>query len=85
MKTLPFGAVWDRYCETSGVPVGRAWLNEIKTYEERILADGVIRRAFRMSVNPGQREEFTPGAISQSGRSWRTRCGRTAFGPTRSS
>jgi L-rhamnose isomerase len=38
IKTLPFGAVWDRYCEISNVPVGRAWLNEIKSYEERVLA-----------------------------------------------
>ena len=38
MKTLPFGAVWDRYCEAAGVPVGSAWLSEIRTYEERVLA-----------------------------------------------
>jgi L-rhamnose isomerase len=38
VKTLPFGAVWDRYCEASGVPVGSAWLSEIRTYEERVLA-----------------------------------------------
>jgi L-rhamnose isomerase len=38
IKTLPFGAVWDRYCERSGVPVRRGWLQEIKTYEERVLA-----------------------------------------------
>ena len=38
IKTLPFGAVWDRYCETSGVPVGGAWLKDIKTYEEQVLA-----------------------------------------------
>jgi L-rhamnose isomerase len=37
VKTLPFGAVWDRYCEASGVPVGAAWLREIKTYEEQVL------------------------------------------------
>ena len=38
VRTLPFGAIWDRYCESSGVPVGRAWLTEIRTYEERVLA-----------------------------------------------
>lgn len=38
MKTLPFGAVWDQYCESAGVPVGRAWLAPIKAYEERVLA-----------------------------------------------
>ena len=38
IKTLPFGAVWERYCEWSDVPIGRAWLAEIKTYEEQVLA-----------------------------------------------
>jgi L-rhamnose isomerase len=36
-KTLPFGAVWDHHCESSGVPVGAAWLREIRTYEEQVL------------------------------------------------
>ncbi|MGH9372759.1 MAG: L-rhamnose isomerase [Vicinamibacterales bacterium] len=38
LKTLPFGAVWDRYCERSGVPVGGTWLKDIKTYEQDVLA-----------------------------------------------
>jgi L-rhamnose isomerase len=38
LKTLPFGAVWDQYCERSGVPVGGAWLKDIKTYEQDVLA-----------------------------------------------
>jgi L-rhamnose isomerase len=38
LKTLPFGAVWDQYCEQSGVPVGGAWLKDIKTYEQNVLA-----------------------------------------------
>ena len=33
LKTLPFGAVWDRYCEIANVPVGAAWLREVKSYE----------------------------------------------------
>jgi L-rhamnose isomerase len=37
-KSLPFGAVWDYYCETKGVPVGDAWLGEIKAYENRVLS-----------------------------------------------
>src|SRR5262245_36197631 len=37
-KTMPFGAVWDQYCSTSGVPVGAAWLSEIKKYERDVLA-----------------------------------------------
>ncbi|MEA3212956.1 MAG: L-rhamnose isomerase [Chthoniobacter sp.] len=37
-KTLPFGAVWDHYCERSGVPVAEAWLSEVKRYEREVLA-----------------------------------------------
>ncbi len=37
-KTLPFGAVWDYYCETQGVPVGELWLSEVKSYEKNILS-----------------------------------------------
>ncbi len=37
IKTLPFGAVWDSYCESKGIPVGEAWLEEIKRYERRVL------------------------------------------------
>ena len=36
-KSLPFGAVWDYYCESKGVPVGEAWLAEVKGFEKRIL------------------------------------------------
>lgn len=38
IKTLPFGAVWDRYCEMSNVPVGTAWVREIKSYEQQVLS-----------------------------------------------
>jgi L-rhamnose isomerase len=37
-KTLPFGAVWDYYCEQQSVPVGDAWLAEVKSYEKNILS-----------------------------------------------
>ena len=37
-KTLPFGAVWDYYCESKGVPAGEQWLAEVKTYEKNILS-----------------------------------------------
>jgi L-rhamnose isomerase len=37
-KSLPFGAVWDSYCERKGVPVGEAWLAEVKRYERDILS-----------------------------------------------
>lgn len=37
-KTLPFGAVWDKFCDEMRVPVGAAWLDDVKEYEERVLA-----------------------------------------------
>jgi len=37
-KTLPFGAVWDYYCLTQGVPVGEQWLAEVKKYEQQVLS-----------------------------------------------
>ena len=37
-KSLPWGAVWDAYCESQNVPVGSAWLKEVKGYENRVLA-----------------------------------------------
>jgi L-rhamnose isomerase len=36
-KSLPWGAVWDHYCESSGVPVGLAWLDAVRAYERRVL------------------------------------------------
>ena len=38
LKTLPFGAVWDAYCLKQGVPVGDAWLDEVRAYEREVLA-----------------------------------------------
>ena len=35
-KTLPLGAVWDRFCETAGVPVGQGWLDEVRKYEKAV-------------------------------------------------
>jgi L-rhamnose isomerase len=37
-KTMPFGAVWDYYCERSNVPGGSAWLAEVKKYESQVLS-----------------------------------------------
>jgi L-rhamnose isomerase len=39
LKSYPFGAVWDYYCEKSGVPVGDQWLAEVKAYEKTVLSD----------------------------------------------
>jgi len=38
LKSLPWGAVWDQYCAQKGVPVGLAWLDEIKSYEKTVLS-----------------------------------------------
>jgi L-rhamnose isomerase len=38
IKSLPFGAVWDFYCESKNVPVGEKWLAEVKRYEKEVLA-----------------------------------------------
>jgi L-rhamnose isomerase len=38
LKTLPFGTVWDHYCLQSGVPVGPAWLDDVRRYEADVLA-----------------------------------------------
>src|SRR6202000_1140289 len=37
IKSLPFGAVWDFYCESKNVPVGEDWLTEAKRYEREVL------------------------------------------------
>jgi L-rhamnose isomerase len=37
-KLLPAGAVWDYYCARQSVPVGEAWLTEVKNYERTVLA-----------------------------------------------
>lgn len=36
-RTLPFGAVWDEHCRRQDVPVGPAWLAEVKSYERKVL------------------------------------------------
>ncbi|WP_027185566.1 L-rhamnose isomerase [Desulfovibrio inopinatus] len=38
LKSMPFGAVWDYYCHSRGVPVGTAWFDAVKEYERTILA-----------------------------------------------
>lgn len=38
LKSLPFGAVWDRYCEMNGVPVRDKWISEMRVYEKDVLS-----------------------------------------------
>jgi L-rhamnose isomerase len=37
-RFLPIGAVWDRFCETEGVPVGGDWLAEVERHQKTVLA-----------------------------------------------
>lgn len=34
LKTYPMGDIWNYYCEKNNVPVGEAWIKEVKEYEE---------------------------------------------------
>jgi len=36
LKSMPFGAVWDYYCMKAGVPVGAAWIDDVKKYEKDV-------------------------------------------------
>ncbi len=38
LKGMPFGAVWDAYCLQQEVPVGMAFMDEVKSYEAAVLA-----------------------------------------------
>ncbi|MBT2652914.1 MULTISPECIES: L-rhamnose isomerase [Oceanobacillus] len=38
LKTYPFGAIWDYYCESMDVPVGESWLKDVKEYEKEVLS-----------------------------------------------
>ena len=37
LKTMPFGAVWDRFCESCGAPVRSAWYEKVQAYEKDVL------------------------------------------------
>ena len=37
LKTLPFGAVWDEYCERCGIPAGAKRFEEVEKYEKEVL------------------------------------------------
>ncbi len=38
LKSLPWTAVWDYYCVQKGVPIGMAWFDEVRRYEEQVLS-----------------------------------------------
>lgn len=38
IKALPFGAVWETFCERQEVPPGIGWLDDVRRYERDVLA-----------------------------------------------
>jgi L-rhamnose isomerase len=38
LKAMPFGAVWDYYCETQDVPPGIRFMDDVRAYEKTVLA-----------------------------------------------
>lgn len=38
LKTMPWGAVWNYYCLTQGVPAGLDWFEEVRQYEQAVLS-----------------------------------------------
>ncbi len=38
LHSMPFGSVWNYYCETMGVPFESAWIGEIRAYERAVLS-----------------------------------------------
>jgi L-rhamnose isomerase len=40
-KGLPFGAVWDYFCWQQGVPIGMAFMDQVRDYEKRVQSQRV--------------------------------------------
>lgn len=38
LKTLPFGDIWEHYCELQKVPATKEWLAEVEQYEKDVLS-----------------------------------------------
>lgn len=38
LKTMPFGAVWDKYCESKSVPTGFDYIKSVQNYEIDVLS-----------------------------------------------
>lgn len=36
LKGMPWGAVWDYYCEQMGAPTGQNWLSAVRAYEQSV-------------------------------------------------
>jgi L-rhamnose isomerase len=38
LKSMPWGAVWDYFCQTHNVPTGMRWMDEVRSYEQSTLS-----------------------------------------------
>jgi len=38
LKSMPFGYVWDYFCQISGTPTEDKWINEVFEYENKVLS-----------------------------------------------
>jgi len=38
LKTLPFGTIWEHFCQSQGVPSDESWFEEIRQYEKEVLS-----------------------------------------------
>lgn len=38
MKEMPWGTIWDEYCERQSVPRGKSWLGQVQRYEREVLS-----------------------------------------------
>lgn len=36
LKTMPWAAVWNYYCQTNNVPTGMSWFDQVKQYEKDV-------------------------------------------------
>ena len=39
LKSMPWNAVWDEYCERENIPTGVKWLDDVKKYESQVLSN----------------------------------------------
>ena len=56
---MPYAAVWDYYCLKQNVPVGPAWIGEVKQYEQEVLSKRQIA-ATRAQRDQGPMNSMNP-------------------------
>lgn len=39
LKMMPFGDIWEEYCQRQNVPGSHVWLDEVRSYEKSVLAN----------------------------------------------